>query len=310
MHASHRCGRRGREVLVLSAAGAAAHTEWQPEDAAPGSVVDLTLFVEDEQPDAGRPRSSCSSRGPHGGRLPAVPGWTATVVDGQVGGPATGVTWEGGPNPDDVMPITLSPLPDQPGRLQFKVVQTYDNGTVDRWIDDWPEGAEEPLNPGPVLGLVPGAAGTIPATTAPPTTAAPTTTTTAATAAPRTRRPRTARRLGDQPGRLADPRGHRRGRGRGGLRLHAPAPGGRERVELRLVALVRRRAGRVEAGVSGQSAGPWPPAPGRRGMATTPVARQDTDGDQHMAGDQHGQHVGGEAVDVVQPHEGRARARS
>ena len=173
-------------VLVLSAAGAAAHTEWQPADAAPGSVVDLTLFVEDEQPDAGTTKVELFFPEPLTvAGLPAVPGWTATVVDGQVGGPATGVTWEGGPHPDDVMlPITLGPLPDQPGRLQFKVVQTYDNGTVDRWIDDWPEGAEEPPNPGPVLGLVPGAAGTIPATTAPPTTAAPTTTTTAATAAP------------------------------------------------------------------------------------------------------------------------------
>jgi hypothetical protein len=84
------------------------------------------------------------------------------------------------------VPITLGPLPDQPGQLQFKVVQTYDNGEVERWIDDWPEGSPEPPNPGPVLGLVPGAAGSIPpalvpATTAPATTEAPATTSPPAT---------------------------------------------------------------------------------------------------------------------------------
>ncbi|HZM42170.1 MAG TPA: DUF1775 domain-containing protein [Acidimicrobiales bacterium] len=173
-------------AIVLSAAAAAAHTEWEPADAAPGSVVDLTLFVEDEQPDAGTIKVELFFPEPLTvAGLPEVPGWTATAVTAQGGGPATGVVWDGGPAPDDVMlPITLGPLPAEPGRLQFKVIQTYDNGTVERWIDEWPEGAPEPPNPGPVLGLVPGAAGSIPATTAPATTAASTTTTTAATAAP------------------------------------------------------------------------------------------------------------------------------
>jgi uncharacterized protein YcnI len=163
-------------ALMLMAGGAAAHTGWEPEAAAPGSVVDLMLFVEDEQPDAGTTKVELFFPEPLTvAGLPAVPGWTATVIGGQLGGPATQVTWEGGPNPDDVrLPITLGPLPSQPGQLQFKVVQTYDNGVVDRWIDDWPEGAAEPPSPGPVLGLVPGAAGTIPpSTTVPATTAAP-----------------------------------------------------------------------------------------------------------------------------------------
>jgi hypothetical protein len=88
--------------------------------------------------------------------------------------------------PDDVeLPIRLGPLPDEPGRLQFRTVQTYDNGEVDRWIDDWPEGAPEPPAPGPVLDLVPGGPGGIRATTASSitTTASTTTTSTAATTA-------------------------------------------------------------------------------------------------------------------------------
>jgi Domain of unkown function (DUF1775) len=54
------------------------------------------------------------------------------------------------------LPITLGPLPTDPGRLQLKVLQTWSNGDVDHWIDEWPEGAPEPGNPGPVLDLVAG----------------------------------------------------------------------------------------------------------------------------------------------------------
>jgi uncharacterized protein YcnI len=171
-------------ALVLAAAPAAAHNEWEPNTAAPGSVVDLTLFVEDERPDAGTTKVELFFPAPITvAALPAAPGWAATPVDGQVGGPASGVTWTGGPAQGDVeLPIRLGPLPGQPGRLQFKTVQTYDNGEVDRWIDEWPEGAPEPPAPGPVLDLVPGGPGSVPATTASaPSTTAPTTTTTAAT---------------------------------------------------------------------------------------------------------------------------------
>ena len=172
-------------ALVLAVTPAAAHNEWDPETAAPGSVVDLTLFVEDEQPDAGTTTVELFFPAPITvAALPALPGWTATPMDGELGGPASGVTWAGGPAPGDVeLPIRLGPLPNEPGRLQFKAVQTYDNGEVDRWIDDWPEGAPEPPAPGPVLDLVAGGPGSIPATTASSTTtiASTTTTTTAST---------------------------------------------------------------------------------------------------------------------------------
>jgi hypothetical protein len=167
--------------LVMTAAPAGAHNEWEPESAAPGSIASLTLKVEDEQPDAGTSKVELFFPRPITiTELPAVSGWTATPMDGSVGPTAGGVTWQGGPAADDLdLPIRLGPLPTEPGRLQFKVVQTYDNGTVDRWIDEWPEGAPEPEHPGPVLDLVPGAAGEVPSTTAAPaTTSAPTTTAT------------------------------------------------------------------------------------------------------------------------------------
>jgi hypothetical protein len=166
-------------AIVLAALPAAAHTEWQPNTAAPGSVIALTLFAEDEQPDAGTVSVELQFPQPLTiVELGAVDGFTATPVGGGVGAgtTATGVTWTGGPAPGDLnLPITLGPLPAQEGRLQFKAVQTYDNGEVERWIDDFPAGAPEPDHPGPVLDLVAGGPGTIPATTAPATTAAPTT---------------------------------------------------------------------------------------------------------------------------------------
>ena len=44
------------------------------------------------------------------------------------------------------------------GPLQFKVLQTYDNGDVDRWIEDATEGAD---NPGPVVDVVEAAPGSL-----------------------------------------------------------------------------------------------------------------------------------------------------
>jgi hypothetical protein len=101
------------------------------------------------------------------------------VQGGAVGAEATGVTWTRASAPPDespVLPLRIGPLPAQEGRLQFKLLQTYSNGEIDRWIDDWPAGAAEPDMPGPVLDLVTGAAGDPPPPTAAPTTsAAPTT---------------------------------------------------------------------------------------------------------------------------------------
>ncbi len=166
-------------AIVGTASAAFAHVEFDPSTAAPGSVIDLVLFVEDEQPDAGTNRVELVFPEDTPVTLAAVPevaGWVATPQGGSVGEPVTGVVWEGGPEPEDLeLPIALGPLPTSPGRLQFKVLQTYDNGEIDRWIAEWPAGAGEPDNPGPVLDLVEGGPGEVPETS-PDTTAAQTTT--------------------------------------------------------------------------------------------------------------------------------------
>jgi hypothetical protein len=175
-------------ALVLAAAAPAfAHAELEPTSATGGTVADLELHLENEQSDAGT--TQVDLRFPDGqplvvAELPAASGWTATVEGGQVGSEATGITWTrpaASASPDDnpVLPLRLGPLPAAGGRLQFKVLQTYSNGTIDRWIEDWPAGAPEPDMPGPVLDVAAGQSPTSVDTT--PGSTAATTSTTAAT---------------------------------------------------------------------------------------------------------------------------------
>ena len=148
----------GLMMAVLGQATAAwAHSEFDPGTVEVGSTPALNLNVENEQSDAGT--TGVQLIFPDGtpitvAGLPPVAGWTSTVQGGAVGGTATGITWTrptGSPAENPALPLTLGPLPDSAKRLQFKVLQTYSNGDVERWIEDWPAGAPEPDKPGPVL---------------------------------------------------------------------------------------------------------------------------------------------------------------
>jgi hypothetical protein len=90
----------------------------------------------------------------------------------------TDVTWSRATAaPEDVLvPLSLGPLPDAATRLQFKVIQTYSNGDIDRWIQDWPEGTPEPDMPGPVLEVTGTAAVTTTSSSPSTATSAPTVT--------------------------------------------------------------------------------------------------------------------------------------
>lgn len=166
----------GALVTLLTATPAAAHTGFDPDEAGPGMIAAVTLHLADERDDAAIVKAELFV--PEGHVIDVVPvaqpaGWRATTV-------ADRTVWEG-PGTDGAVQLRmlLGPLPAAPQRLQFKVLQTYDDGEVDRWIEEWPEGAAEPAMPGPILTLAPGAPGTVPdpaaTTTTAPTTAAPTT---------------------------------------------------------------------------------------------------------------------------------------
>ena len=167
--------------VLLVAGPAWAHSEFDPGEAGTGKVVQLQLSVENEQTDAGTTQVQLFF--PEGVAitlvdLPTVAGWTTAVEGGAIGAPVTSVTWSrpsATPDENPLLPLTIGPMPADPVRLQFKALQTYANGEVERWIEDWPAGAPEPDHPAPVLEVTTDGPGVAPA---PVTTAAPPVTTT------------------------------------------------------------------------------------------------------------------------------------
>ncbi|MFG1672949.1 YcnI family protein [Micromonospora sp. NPDC049282] len=99
-----------------------------------------------------------------------VPGWTVAVEKRKVDPPievhgsqlteaVSKLTFTAPPNggvkPGEFQefPVSMGPLP-QVDTMVFKVLQTYSDGNVSRWIEEPTPGAEEPENPAPVLKLV------------------------------------------------------------------------------------------------------------------------------------------------------------
>jgi uncharacterized protein YcnI len=141
--------------VVLALAGPAyAHVEIESDDAQAGKPSTMTLSVPNERDDAGTVKVDL--RFPEGATLTDVtaaptPGWTATVDD-------AGIVWTGGPlTGEDKVELTFTAtLPPDANTLEFKALQTYDDGQVVRWIEATPEGGPEPEHPAPVLDLAGG----------------------------------------------------------------------------------------------------------------------------------------------------------
>jgi periplasmic copper chaperone A len=144
-------------AVALVAGPAFAHVEIEREgDVSSTGVVAATLSVPNEKDDAGT--VSIELVFPATPKLTtveaeAVNGWTATVrkaADGSV----EAVTWTGGPVTGDEeaeLPLSIGDVPDDVDTVDFKAIQTYDDGDVVRWIEPTPEGSEEPEHPAPVL---------------------------------------------------------------------------------------------------------------------------------------------------------------
>jgi len=168
--------------VVLALAGPAyAHVEIESDDAQAGKPSTMTLSVPNERDDAGTVKVDL--RFPEGSTLTdvtaaPVPGWTATVDD-------AGIVWTGGPltGEDKVELKFTATLPADAETLEFKALQTYDDGQVVRWIEATPEGGPEPEHPAPVLDLAGGGGEDHHAEEGTETTIAATATTVAGTAA-------------------------------------------------------------------------------------------------------------------------------
>jgi uncharacterized protein YcnI len=140
-------------LLVGLAAPAWAHIEPTVEEAPAGGELTFALVVphgcEDDSDTV-----KLEVQMPEGVEATPqfLPGWEATVDDA---GPVV-VTWEGGPLPhDQFMEFGLSVgLPDTPGEtVLFPTIQTCESGAEVSWIEETPEGGEEPDHPAPAIAL-------------------------------------------------------------------------------------------------------------------------------------------------------------
>ena len=175
---------------VLAVAGpAVAHVSISPPTAVKGSDAVLSFNVANESDTASTTQVLLSFPPDHPiavALVEPIAGWTAKVdtvkVDNPIQtdeGPVTEavsqVTWSGGKiEAGQFQAFSVSVgLPDDTDSLVFKVLQTYSDGTIVRWIEEAPPGGAEPEHPAPVLTLTAaeGDNGTT-ATTAPSTPAA------------------------------------------------------------------------------------------------------------------------------------------
>ena len=134
--------------------------------AGPDGQVPVTLEVPNERSDSGTvkielvfpasPRIASAQASP-------VAGWTAVVDQGA--GAVNRITWTGGPltGEDRVdLPVTLGPLPIGTQQVDFRALQTYQDGQVVRWIELPAPGGEEPEKPAPVLTVGADATSSVP----------------------------------------------------------------------------------------------------------------------------------------------------
>jgi uncharacterized protein YcnI len=161
-------------VAVVGPESAFAHVTVTPSKAVRGGSSVLSFNTPNEKDDANTIQLELDL--PTDTPVPSVlvkpmAGWTWTAEkttlakpvrtdDGDVTQAVTKITWTataGGLKPGefDLFTISAGPLPSAK-RLQFKVLQTYDDGDVVRWIEPTLKGAPEPPHPAPVLVLTKG----------------------------------------------------------------------------------------------------------------------------------------------------------
>ncbi|PYC76111.1 hypothetical protein C7C46_23170 [Streptomyces tateyamensis] len=167
-------------VAVLAAAAPAfAHVTVQPGTAQQGGYTAVAFRVPDESDTASTTRLEVSFPTDHpvaSVSTQPLPGWTAAVEKTHLDTPVktddgdsltdvvSKITWTAdasgkiGPGQFQEFKVSLGPLPKDTDQLVFKALQTKDDGSVVRWIDEAKQGQPEPAHPAPVLKLTKAAA--------------------------------------------------------------------------------------------------------------------------------------------------------
>ena len=169
-------------AVVVVGGPAWAHVSITPSAAPKGSFTVLSFNVPNEEATANTTKVVIVFPTDHpigDASVEAVPGWTVTVDkakldkpiqtdEGEVTEAVSQVTWTGGTiEPEHFQQFTIEVgLPDDADSLEFKALQTYDDGTTVRWIESTPPGGTEPEHPAPVLTLTAAEGGTTSTTTA------------------------------------------------------------------------------------------------------------------------------------------------
>jgi len=156
-------------IALGVAAPAWAHVTIDPKQAPAGSDAELTFSAPNEMDNANTTQLQVFFPTDHpiaAANVKPIPGWTFSVQMMQVTTPIStdsgnvtqavqSVTWTGGAiKPGEFQQFTVSVgLPANATSLEFKTIQTYDNGQVVRWIDTTPKNGPAPDHPAPVITL-------------------------------------------------------------------------------------------------------------------------------------------------------------
>ena len=148
-------------ALLALAAPAGAHVTVSPTEVAEGSFTKVVFRVPNESDTASTVELEVQlpEAAPfRAARTRPLPGWEATVnVEGER---VTSIVWTGGaigPGEFEEFEVSLGPVPEV-DVLEFKALQTYDDGEVAAWVDPV-SGDDEPDMPAPTITVTSGEGG-------------------------------------------------------------------------------------------------------------------------------------------------------
>jgi periplasmic copper chaperone A len=183
-------------LLIVAAGPVSAHVTTDPDSAPKGGEITLGFRVPNEEGSANTVQVEVDFPTDHpilGIAVEPLPGWTSQVThkqlnppvqsdDGPVTEAVSQIVWSGGslePGQFEEFKVLAQQLPKDADQVVFKVLQTYSNADVVRWIDPVQPGQPSPDHPTPILNL----------TSAAPATGTSTSTTTPKAAAPKAAAP-------------------------------------------------------------------------------------------------------------------------